>query len=162
MFCTELEDRYSCSRWLHRYVFSSVLISVELMSQDTYSLSYGNVIPDVLMQTAFYITLWYPLHSLDATCILTHGTHQTFEFFFFFFFFAKELNCCWDFLLWFLGHGLHHLRSKTTKMYIILIPDLQFEVSLAFIHRVNPFNIYFPAFYPFVCVLFLIQQWQQQ
>lgn len=45
--CTELEDCYGCSCWLHRYVFSSVLICVQLMSLDTYSLSYGNVIPDV-------------------------------------------------------------------------------------------------------------------
>lgn len=129
--------RCGCSRWLHRYVFSSVSISVELMSQDTYSLSYGNFIPDVAFSCRLPGFLY---HIMIPSALPRHRmyppTWRTPTFDYFLLIFATEcsiiatekLYCC--FFVCFLGQGLHHLQNDTIKMYIITTPDFSLNFNI--------------------------------
>lgn len=65
--------------WLHRHIFSSLSIDMELMSQDTYSLSYGNFIPHVAFSCrlpGFLYHIMIPTRSLDTAFIVQRGARQ--------------------------------------------------------------------------------------
>ncbi len=68
--------------WLHRHIFLSLLILTEHMSQDTYSLSYGNFIPDTMFSSrplGLLYRIMIPTHSLDTPFIRPYSVREHFS-----------------------------------------------------------------------------------